>query len=83
MSYAKDPRVDTYIDRLPEWQQQICQDARDQAIYVVPRGQHWISRDRCSDRAYAFVSLTIDRKGVVRCFGYDREPDPEPGTLLQ
>jgi hypothetical protein len=27
--YAKDPRVDAYIDRLPAWQQAICQQVRD------------------------------------------------------
>jgi hypothetical protein len=29
MSYAKDPRVDDYIDRLPDWQQAICQEVRE------------------------------------------------------
>jgi hypothetical protein len=29
MSYTKDPRVDDYINRLPEWQQAICQDVRE------------------------------------------------------
>jgi hypothetical protein len=29
VSYVKDPRVDAYIDRLPAWQQQVCQDVRD------------------------------------------------------
>src|SRR5919106_4217170 len=28
-SYTKDPRVDAYIDALPEWQQAICQEVRD------------------------------------------------------
>jgi hypothetical protein len=28
MTYARDQRVDDYIDRLPEWQQQICQEVR-------------------------------------------------------
>jgi hypothetical protein len=28
MSYAKDPRVDDYIDRLPDWQQAISQEVR-------------------------------------------------------
>jgi hypothetical protein len=27
--YTVDPRVDTYIDRLPEWQQKICQQVRE------------------------------------------------------
>jgi hypothetical protein len=29
MTYARDPRVDDYIGRLPEWQQRICQEVRD------------------------------------------------------
>jgi hypothetical protein len=27
--YVKDPRVDAYIDALPEWQQAICRQVRD------------------------------------------------------
>ena len=29
MSYATDPRVDRYIDALPDWQQAICRAVRD------------------------------------------------------
>ena len=29
MSYVKDPRVDEYIDALPDWQQAICRQVRD------------------------------------------------------
>lgn len=29
MTYAVDPRVDDYIDALPEWQQAICREVRD------------------------------------------------------
>jgi hypothetical protein len=29
MSYAKDPRVDAYIDALPDWQRAICHEVRD------------------------------------------------------
>jgi hypothetical protein len=28
-SYGRDPRVDDYITRLPNWQQEICQQLRD------------------------------------------------------
>ena len=28
MTYAKDPRVDDYIDALPPWQQAICREVR-------------------------------------------------------
>ena len=29
MAYVKDPRVDAYIEALPEWQQAICQEVRE------------------------------------------------------
>ena len=29
MTYAADPRVDAYIDALPDWQQTICREVRD------------------------------------------------------
>ena len=29
MSYEADPRVDAYIDALPEWQQAICREVRE------------------------------------------------------
>jgi hypothetical protein len=29
MTYTKDPRVDAYIDALPDWQQHICHEVRD------------------------------------------------------
>ena len=29
MPYAKDPRVDAYIDALPSWQRAICREVRD------------------------------------------------------
>jgi hypothetical protein len=29
MTYTKDPRVDAYIDALPEWQQAICHQVRE------------------------------------------------------
>ncbi|MBA3339728.1 MAG: DUF1801 domain-containing protein [Geodermatophilaceae bacterium] len=28
MTYVVDPRVDTYIDKLPDWQQEICREVR-------------------------------------------------------
>src|SRR5947199_10671813 len=29
MAYTADPRVDAYIDSLPDWQQAICREVRD------------------------------------------------------
>jgi hypothetical protein len=29
VSYTPDPRVDDYIDKLPDWQQRVCQQVRE------------------------------------------------------
>ena len=29
MTYSADPRVDVYIDALPDWQQAVCREVRD------------------------------------------------------
>ena len=44
MSYAKDPRVDEYIDALPEWQQAICREVRDLVHAADPEVEETIKR---------------------------------------
>ena len=44
MTYTKDPRVDAYIEALPEWQQRICQDVRDLAHEADPELEETIKR---------------------------------------
>ena len=44
MTYVKDPRVDTYIDALPEWQQRICHDVRDLVHEADPDLEETIKR---------------------------------------
>ena len=44
MSYTKDPRVDAYIDGLPEWQQRICQEVRDLVHEADPELEETIKR---------------------------------------
>ena len=29
MTYTADPRVDAYIDALPDWQQAVCREVRE------------------------------------------------------
>ncbi|MGZ8408289.1 MAG: hypothetical protein ACXWVJ_09705, partial [Caulobacteraceae bacterium] len=60
----------------------VCQGARDGVVYAVPRRQGWLSRNRCLGRAYAYVSLRVERSGRVSCLGYDRRPDDDRGQLL-
>ena len=35
--YATDPRVDAYIDALPQWQQEICREVRALVHAADPR----------------------------------------------
>ena len=43
-SYAPDPRVDNYIDALPEWQQAVCHQVRDLVHAADPQVQETIKR---------------------------------------
>jgi hypothetical protein len=42
--YAKDPRVDDYIDALPDWQQAICREVRDLVHSADPEVVETIKR---------------------------------------
>jgi hypothetical protein len=42
--YEKDPRVDEYIDALPEWQQAICRQVRDLVHAADPEVEETIKR---------------------------------------
>ena len=44
MTYVADPRVDAYIDPLPEWQRRICQEVRDLVHEADPEVEETIKR---------------------------------------
>lgn len=44
MSYDVDPRVDDYIDRLPDWQREICQEVRELVHEADPEVVETIKR---------------------------------------
>jgi hypothetical protein len=44
MTYVVDPRVDAYIDPLPEWQRRICQEVRDLVHETDPEVEETIKR---------------------------------------
>jgi hypothetical protein len=46
MSYPTDPRIDAYIDALPEWQQRICREVRDLVHAVDPEVTETIKRTK-------------------------------------
>src|SRR2546428_4085387 len=49
MAYTADPRVDAYIDALPDWQQAICREVRDLVHAAHPEVTETVKR---TDRPY-------------------------------
>jgi hypothetical protein len=78
-SYEADPRVDAYIDALPEWQQAICREVREIAHEADPELEETIKR-----RVQPYfvlrgnVAALLAAKDHVNVFLYDPiAPDPD------
>jgi hypothetical protein len=79
MTYARDPRVDAYIDALPKWQQTICQEVRELVHKVDPEVVETIKR---SVQPYFVldgnIAALLAAKDHVNVFLYDPlVSDPE------
>jgi hypothetical protein len=75
---SPDPRVDAYIDRLPEWQQRICRTVRALVHAADPEVTETIKR---TDRPYFVlqgnICALLATKDHVNVFLYDPlVPDP-------
>jgi hypothetical protein len=80
VSDARDPRVDAYIDALPEWQQAICREVRDLVHSVDPDVAETIKfRDRPYFVLEGNVCALLAARDHVDVFLYDGGivPDPE------
>lgn len=81
---STEPRVDTYIDALPDWQQMICRDVRQ----LIHAAEHSIEETiKFTDRPYftrnGNVCALLAAKDHVNVFVYDPiAPDPE-GVINQ
>ena len=83
MPYTSDPRVDTYIESLPSWQQDICQQVRDLVHAADPDVTETIKR---STQPY-FVLLgnvcaLLAAKDHVNVFLYDGAIVPDPEGII-
>ena len=79
VGYQKDPRVDAYIDTLPNWQQAVCRKVRDLVHRADPEVVETIKRTR---QPYFVldgnVIALLGTKDHVNVFVYDPiAPDPE------
>jgi len=80
VSYDKDPRVDAYLEALPDWQRSVCQQVRDLVHAADPEVVETIKRTR---RPYFVldgnICALLAAKDHVNVFVYDGGivPDPE------
>lgn len=80
MSLTRDPRVDAYIDALPDWQQAVCHQVREIVHDADPEIEETI---KFTDRPYFVlqgnVCALLAAKDHVNVFLYDGGivPDPE------
>src|SRR3954463_6112915 len=83
MTYATDPRVDAYIDALPDWQRAICRQIRDLVHAADPDVVETIKR---TDRPYFVldgnVCALLAAKDHVNVFLYDGAIVPDPEHII-
>jgi hypothetical protein len=83
VSYAKDPRVDAYIDRLPDWQREICRRVRDLVHGADPEVEETIKR---AVQPYFVlegnVCALLAAKDHVNVFLYDGGIVPDPEGII-
>jgi hypothetical protein len=83
MTYVKDPRVDAYIDRLPDWQQAICREVRELVHAADPDVVETIKR---TDRPYFVlggnICALLAAKDHVNVFLYDGAIVPDPEGII-
>jgi len=80
---SADPRVDAYIDALPEWQQAICREVRDLVHAADPEVRETIKR---TDRPYFVlqgnIAALLAAKDHVNIFLYDGAIVPDPEGII-
>jgi hypothetical protein len=83
MSYPTDPRVDVYIDALPEWQQAICREVRDLVHAADAEVSETIKRSR---QPYftlqGNICALLAAKDHVNIFLYDGALVPDPEGII-
>ena len=81
--YAKDPRVDAYIDALPDWQQAICRRVRDLVHAADPEVDETIKR---TVQPYFVldgnICALLAAKDHVNVFLYDGAIVPDPEGII-
>jgi len=83
VTYTVDPRVDTYIDALPDWQQAICREVRELVHAADPEVIETIKR---TVQPYFVlqgnICALLAAKDHVNVFLYDGAIVPDPEGLI-
>jgi hypothetical protein len=83
MNYETDPRVDDYVNRLPDWQQEICRAVRDLVHAADPEVTETIKR---TVQPYFVlqgnVCALLAAKTHVNVFVYDGAMVPDPDGII-
>jgi hypothetical protein len=83
MTYQADPRIDTYIDKLPVWQQAICRQVRELVHAADPEVEETIKR---TNRPYFVlkgnICALLAAKDHVNVFLYDGAIVPDPEGII-
>jgi len=83
MNYTTDPRIDAYIDALPDWQQTICARVRDLVHAADPEVVETI---KFTNRPYFMlegnICALLAAKDHVNVFLYDGAIVPDPAGII-
>ena len=83
MPYDKDPRVDAYLERLPDWQRDVLGRVRDLVHAAAPEVEETIKR---SVQPYFVldgnVCAFLAAKDHVNVFVYDGAIVPDPDGII-
>ena len=83
MTWTPDPRVDTYIEALPDWQQAICRQVRELVHAADPEGAETIKR---TVQPYFVlqgnICALLAARDHVNVFLYDGGIVPDPEGII-
>lgn len=83
MKYAVDPRVDAYINALPQWQRAICHEVRD-LVHAADR--HVTETIKRTHQPYFVldgnICALLAAKDHVNVFLYDSAIVPDPEGII-
>lgn len=79
----RDPRVDAYIETLPAWQQEVCQELRELILDVDPEIEETIKRTRLPYYVLkGTVCALLGTKDHVNLFLYGGGSVPDPEGIV-